>query len=484
VITSLRRSSLRTRLLLVTLMLTAAGMLVVNVIAVVALRSSLMSRVDQELMAIPTPAQRFSQQQPPGDLPVPDSSGSGFFSNLVVTTLDAETGDVVDQLAGPVVTSAPKPDLANISADIASGETSEPLQTVSAVDDSGYQYRVRVLPAATGSDAVVVVGKSLADVRSTVVKVAAVDAGVSVLVFIGLIVAGVAVIRVGLRPLTDVEKAASRLGDGELGVRAPHTDEAGEVGGLARTFNSMADSVENAFADRDASEQQLRQFIADASHELRTPLTTIRAYSELYSHDSDSLDPEVRLALQRIESESTRMSRLVEDLLVLARMDQQPELVPETVDLAAIVTDLAGDIATASRDHQVVTSIHGSARVAGSEGSLTQLASNLLNNAVVHTPAGTTVAVAVRQDGDDVVLTVSDDGPGMDPDDAERAFERFYRPQPGRERGAGTGLGLAIVEAVAAAHEGTVTLETSLGGGARFTVVLPAAKPADLFSKS
>ena len=478
--------SLRARLLFVALLLTAIGMVVVNVIALVALRTSLLGRVDQELRAIPAEAHG---PPPNGSLPdnppVPSNgSGSGFFSNLVVTTLQGSTGQVTSQLAGPVLVDAPMPDLSSVSAAVAAGTVTDHLQTVGAVGDSRYQYRIRVLPGVDGTS-VVVVGKSLADVQSTVLKVAVVDAAVSLIVFIALVAAGIPVIRVGLRPLTDVEEAAGELGGGELSVRAPHSDEAGEVGSLARTFNSMADSIEGAFADRDISEQHLRQFIADASHELRTPLTSIRAYAELYSADSTGLDPDVRVGLQRIEAEATRMARLVDDLFVLARVDQEPELVDETVDLAQIVTDLSGDVAMASPEYTIVLGqIDRPAMVVGSASALSQVASNLLRNAVIHTPPGTTVTVSVVNLDGDVVLTVADDGPGMNADDAARAFERFYRPQPGRTRAVGTGLGLAIVQAVVQAHAGNVQLDTAPDQGARFTVTLPAARPAHSYGNS
>jgi two-component system, OmpR family, sensor kinase len=476
--------SLRSRLLFVSLLLTAIGMIVVNVIALVALRSSLLGRVDQELMAIPAqvqgpPPDGTLQREPPAG---PDSSGSGFFSTLVVTTLESGTGEVTNQLAGPVVSDAPAPDLSSVTAQIQTGTVTDHLQTVGAIGDSGYRYRIRVLPNTTAGQPVIVVGKSLADIESTLVKVAVVDGAVSVLIFVGLVVVGIVVIRLGLRPLTDVEQAAQRIGAGEFDVRAPHSDETGEVGSLARTFNTMADGVESAFAERDQSEQQLRQFIADASHELRTPLTTIRAYSELYSHGDGELDPELRTALQRIEAESTRMARLVDDLLVLARVDQEPELVEETVDLAEIAADHAGDFATAFPDHRVNTEHIGSpAYVCGASASLSQLTANLLRNAVVHTPPGSTVDVSVAAEDGIVTLVVADDGPGMSREDAERAFERFYRPQPGRARAVGTGLGLAIVDAVVRSLGGNVHLDTAPGDGAVFTVTLPAAKPADTF---
>jgi two-component system, OmpR family, sensor kinase len=472
---SARSRSLRFRLLSISIALAVVGMAALSVVAIVALRNNLLERVDAELLAVPS----FSGAAPgqtTGPLPV---GSAQFLNNTVITRLDGSTGEVADRIVGPVLASAPPPDLSSVSAAIRSGA---PLNgkpsTVGGVGDSGYTYRIRVLATSlTGSD-VVVIAKSLADIQTTVARVSVSVAVLSGIVVAGLIGIGIPVIRVGLRPLRDVERAAERIAGGDMSVRAPHTDEPGEVGSLARTFNGMVDQIEGAFDAQQASEDQLRRFLADASHELRTPLTSIRAYAELFRQGALLASPDSLQAMNRIEAEAARMGRLVEDLLVLARLDQHPVLRTERVDMAALVREVAADTAAAAPDHVVEVEIDKQATllVGGDEQGLRQVVVNLLRNAVVHTPAGCHVRANASSDGKRVVVTVADDGPGMAVDAAAHAFERFYRPDTGRVRGpAGTGLGLAIVKSMVAAHGGDVELRTAPGQGACFTVTFPAA---------
>jgi two-component system OmpR family sensor kinase len=476
------RRSLRFRLLAVSIALAVAGMIVINVVAVVAVRNSLLERVDQELLSVPLVSSAL-----PGGADSPLSGGglpgaqvnAQFLNNTVITRLDGATGEVREQVAGPVVADSPRPDLATVSAQVVAGTVStSALLTVGGVGDASYGYRVRVLPGLAGSPDVIVIAKSLADVRATVTRLAVVDALLTLLVVAVLIGVGAPVIRVGLRPLTDVERAAERIGVGDLSARAPHAEEPTEVGSLARTFNSMIDQIEVEIDARQASEDRLRRFLADASHELRTPLTSIRAYAELFRQGVLPAEPGSLQAMTRIESEATRMGLLVEDLLLLARLDQHPVLVTAPVDLGRLVAEVAADTAAAAPDHRVVADVigRGTVRVVGDEAGVRQLVVNLFRNAVVHTPAGTTVRATVDRTAGFGRLVVADDGPGMSAATAAHAFERFYRPDTGRSRAsAGTGLGLAIVESIAVAHGGRVELDTALGAGARFTVTLPAA---------
>ena len=281
--------------------------------------------------------------------------------------------------------------------------------------------------------------------------------------------------RFGLQPLTDLDEAAALIGSGDLSVRAPHSNEAGEVGHLSRTFNGMAERIEAAFREQRESQIRLQRFVADASHELRTPLTSIRAYAELLGKGVLPADPRSRQASQRIEAEAERMSALVNDLLLLARLDEQGAREPARVDLGRLV---AGDDERYGRDRPYPRS-HMQRCIwrhrEGDESQLRQLVGNLLRNAVVHTPPGTFVEASVRTLGSEVSVVVGDGGPGMSAEVAEHAFERFFRPEPGRTRGSGTGLGLAIVDAVASSHGGSVALEYRPGKGTRFTVPLPSA---------
>jgi len=472
-----RPRSIRFRVLVVAVLLVVVGMLVVNLMALLTLRANLMAKVDQQLLAVPGEAfgPLLRGPLPPSNLNPPSAApNSSFLNNQVITILDGSTGTVLDQIAGPAVADAPAPDLTAVSADVRVGQVvPSGLLTVGAVGDPGYHYRIRVVRPSADPTQVVVFARSLADIRSTLARVGIVDAVVSVVLLAALIVIGRLVMRIGLQPLSDVDEAAARIGGGDFSVRAPHADEPGEVGHLSRTFNAMADEIELAFREQRESQVRLQRFVSDASHELRTPLTSIRAYAELLRRGAVPAGAASEQASQRIEAESERMSTLVNDLLLLARLDERRTTEPSWVDLGELVAEMATDIAMTAPTHSVRCRVEADTSVLGDEPQLRQLVGNLLRNAVVHTPPGTSVQASVRARGRDVVLMVVDDGPGMPPDVAEHAFERFFRPEAGRSRGSGSGLGLAIVEAIAISHGGTVDLESSSGGGACFTVTLP-----------
>jgi len=477
-----RIRSVRSRVLTAALALVVVALGVVNVVALVTVRGNLFSGVDRQLRSIPSGARPIGQlgngtlDGPPGGvMPTQDSQ---LLANLVISRLDAKTGAMVEQIKGPLQSGAPLPELSAVRDRIHAGTVRDEVLTVGAVDDSAYHYRIRVLPtASTGAGTVMVVAASLASAEDTVLKVAAVDGGVSLAVVLALLVVGFVVMRVGLRPLTDVETAAQHIAAGDLSVRAQHADEPTEVGSLARSFNGMIEQIEEAFEASRGSENRLRRFVADASHELRTPLTSIRAYAELFRSGALKVSPNGAQALARIEAEAARMGRLVEDLLQLARLDEQRPLDFEPVDLDLLARDAVLDT-TANPSHLVrmvpPAKPTQPPTVLGDEAGLRQVLANLLRNAVVHTPAGTMIQVSVTQAGTDVVLVVADNGPGMPTDVAKNIFERFYRPDGSRSR-AGTGLGLAIVHSMVVAHHGMVSLQTEPGRGAQFTVILPAA---------
>jgi two-component system, OmpR family, sensor kinase len=478
-----RPRSIRFRVLAVAVLLVVVGMLVVNLMALLTLRANLMAKVDQQLLAVPGEAFGPLLREPPPTSTLDPSSAaanSSFLNNQVITILDGSTGTVVDQLAGPAVRDAPPPDLSSVSAQVGSGQVPSGLMTVGAVGDPGYHYRIRVIQPLADPTQVVVFAKSLADIQSTLARVGIVDAVVSVALLGALIVIGRAVMRIGLQPLTDVDEAAARIGAGDFSVRAPHANEPGEVGHLSRTFNEMADEIEEAFREQREAQLRLRRFVSDASHELRTPLTSIRAYAELLRRGALPDGADARQASQRIEAEAQRMGTLVNDLLLLARLDEQRTTEPSRVDLGQLVAEMATDIAMTAPTHTVTCQVEADTFVLGDEPQLRQLVGNLLRNAVVHTPPETFVEASVGARGPDVVIVVADDGPGMLPEVSEHAFERFFRPEPGRTRGSGSGLGLAIVEAIATSHGGSVDLESSPGSGTRFTVTLPStAEPRE-----
>jgi two-component system OmpR family sensor kinase len=242
---------------------------------------------------------------------------------------------------------------------------------------------------------------------------------------------------------------------------------------LGGALNEMLGQIEESTRQREANEQRLRRFVADAAHELRTPLTSLRGYAELYRQGALPTPAAVSRAMGRIESEAGRMGRLVEDLLLLARLDQQRALEWERVDLVALAHEAALDFAAVAPDRPFATELDGEAVVLGDRVRLRQVLDNLLANARTHTPAATPVRLAVRCRGQDAELVVADEGPGIPPESQERVFERFWRGDPGRTRQrGGAGLGLAIVASIVAAHGGTVDLFSEPGRGAVFTVRL------------
>jgi len=365
---------------------------------------------------------------------------------------------------------------------------------------------------------------SAVDVTSvyrTIGHLISIDLIVSLIVLTVLAIVGAALVRRSLRPLVEIEQTAQDIAAGDLSRRVPEWDERTEVGRLGRSLNSMLDQVESAFRDRADSEAaarrsevRMRQFVADASHELRTPLTTIRGFAELYRQRGGLENgaggiPRADLdrIMRRLEQEASRMGVLVEDLLLLARLDQQRPLDTRPVDLLTLAADAVHDARVMAPQRSINLTVEPGAApiVLGDEVRLRQVIGNLMSNALVHTPDGTPVEVRIRPGTPDgeragppapqgqasapragvpgaprrwptVQVEVADHGPGLTPEQADRVFERFYRADQARTRQAGgTGLGLAIVSALVTAHGGTVTAEPTPGGGATFRIVLPLA---------
>ncbi|WIB09909.1 HAMP domain-containing sensor histidine kinase [Arthrobacter sp. zg-Y820] len=292
------------------------------------------------------------------------------------------------------------------------------------------------------------------------------------------------------RPLSQVEKTAAAIAAGDLSRRVDLGNPATEIGRLSRSLNAMLAHIETAFAARTKSEQKMRRFVQDASHELRTPLVTIRGFSELYRHGALQKPEEISAAMGRIESEAKRMGQLVEDLLTLARVDEQRPLEYEPVDLMLLGNDAAMDARASSPGREIrVVGLDGQqprpAPTVGDEARLRQVVANLITNALRYTPDGSPIEIAVGvapviHNRSDAVLEVRDHGPGISEEDAARVFERFYRADSSRYRETGgTGLGLAIVAALVAQHDGTVRLSDTEGGGATMSIRLPYRAPED-----
>jgi two-component system OmpR family sensor kinase len=337
----------------------------------------------------------------------------------------------------------------------------------------------RALTERRSDGTIVITAAPLSDVEETidhVVRTVALAAlgtlGLAALVSWGLI-------RAGLRPIDRMTDTAAAIAGGDLSRRVPGADPRTELGQLGTALNEMLGQIERSTAARVASEERMRRFVADAAHELRTPLTSLRGNAELYRQGALATPEAISRAMSRIESSTGRMGRLVEDLLLLARLDQQRTLEREPVDLVALAREAAADFAAVAPDRPFARQLEGEAVVLGDRNRLRQLIDNLLANAWTHTPTTAAVRLTVRRRDNDAELVVADEGPGIPPQAHERVFERFWRADPGRTRKrGGTGLGLSIVASIVAAHDGEVTLTSTPGQGAVFTVHLPLATPA------
>jgi two-component system OmpR family sensor kinase len=456
--------TLRARLLLGTGLI--ALVLVLSAVVVTrSTRAHLTDQVDAQLLDAGPQLRRAGPGAPEGPTPR--------LSNLYV--------GVIDRLGQ--LTTVHTPDLSGDTApvpvvdagDIARLRAGEAVTVPSA--GSSTRYRLLAREAGPRGNAAVV-GLALDDVQSAVRRLVGVEAVAvtTILAALGLVTWWV--LRLGVRPIQQMTTVAGAIAAGDLSHRVPAGTPGTEAGALGVALNGMLERIEEAFDQRAASEDRLRQFVADASHELRTPVTTIRGYAELYRNGGLPAGEPLAEAMRRTEQEAIRMGSLVEDLLRLARLDQGRPLAHEPVDLSVIAADAVRDASAVAPDRHVTAATDGPVVVQGDEDGLRQVVTNLLGNALVHAPDAS-VTVAVRADGDRAVVEVTDDGPGMTEADATRAFERFYRADTsrGRHRG-GSGLGLSIVEATARAHGGTVALRSAVGSGTTVRVELPLTPPS------
>ncbi|WP_458320081.1 sensor histidine kinase [Mycolicibacterium brisbanense] len=351
--------------------------------------------------------------------------------------------------------------------------------TVGSIGDSNIQWRAMTVRSSDGSLTTVAI--DLSDVQSSVRALIWSQIGIGAAVLLVLGIAGYAVVHRSLRPLVEVEQTAAAIAAGQLDRRVPERDPRTEVGRLSLALNGMLAQIQRAVAASEASaeqarssEERMRRFITDASHELRTPLTTIRGFAELYRQGAAR---DTEMLMGRIESESRRMGLLVEDLLLLARLDAQRPLERRRVDLLTLATDAVHDAQSIAPERKVTMEVFdgpGTPEVLGDDARLRQVLGNLVANALQHTPETAGITVRVGTDEDNAVLEVCDEGPGMSQEDARRVFERFYRADTSRTRASGgTGLGLSIVDSLVYAHGGTVRVVTAPGEGCRFTVSLP-----------
>lgn len=338
---------------------------------------------------------------------------------------------------------------------------------------SDFRAIAQRLPSGLGT---VVVAQSFEDIDRTLRRLQGLFILIGLVMISFIALASRKVITVGLRPLATVEATAVRIAEGDLTARLPDVKPNTEVGRLVNTLNTMLGRIEESFAARLESESKLRRFVADASHELRTPITAIRGFAELHRQGAVAGEEKTKELIGRIENESKRMGSLVEDLLLLARLDQSRQMKSEPVNLSKLVLDAVESARAAGPSHPVTFNHFDEEIYAlGDNDRIHQVVANLLANARTHTPPGTAIDVSVTQSDDGVRIRIADNGPGLSRRDQERIFERFYRADSSRVRtdGEGTGLGLSIVDAVMRAHAGQVSVESEIGKGAAFTLFFP-----------
>ncbi|MCU1590263.1 MAG: ATP-binding protein [Frankiales bacterium] len=472
------RTPLRVKLVAALTALVALALVVTGLAAATALRGYLVSRVDANLAA--------SVQGRGGLEPPPDGTRRGpHRPDDYALQISSTAGVVVRPFVFDSAGTSP-PALPTLTAALVSQHRERPYTVSSKSGDR--QWRVLLLPATLqGADAIVAVATPLSDVDSTVQHLELLELAIGAVVLLLFAGLGYGAVRTSLRPLVEVEETAEAIAGGDLARRVPESDPRTEVGRLSRALNGMLGQIETSFLAQQASElgarqseERMRRFVADASHELRTPLTSIRGFAELYRQGAVSAAGELDRVMKRVEDEAARMGLLVDDLLLLARLDQQRPLQREPVDLLQLAGDAAHDAAAVDpeRDVSVEVTGDGAPVVLGDDARLRQVFGNLLTNALTHTPPGTAIRLSVGADNASglAAVEVSDDGAGLSPEQSARIFERFYRADASRSRAhGGAGLGLSIVAALVAAHGGRVEVESEPGHGSTFRVLLPLA---------
>jgi two-component system OmpR family sensor kinase len=478
---SVRVMSLRARLLSGVMAMTTVGLVAAGGGTYLALRSFLLDRVDQQLMAARAAVGRGLRQSPSGTI---DTTTLDQVAPPVafVEVRDASGRVIAMHVASSLSGSSPAPRLPAALKPPPAPRGGVPSHErtlqfdVPAVSGAG-RYRVLVssLPAPAG---VVIVAVSLGDVNATLHRLLRVESLIAAGLLASLAVAAFWLLRRGLRPLERISEVAGGIAHGGLDVRISPADERSEIGRLGLALNGMLERLEDAFARRDRSEAQLRRFVSGASHELRTPLTSIRGYAALLRRGARHNPDDLGKSISRIESEATRMAGLIDDLLLLARLDEQLPLARNRIDLAVIADEAADDARARDPGRSITVDAGGPVGVVGDEPRLRQIVANLLENAQVHTPTDTPIRIEVGVRDQTAVLAVIDTGPGIDPRQVAHVFERFYRGTPPGSgdtapRTEGSGLGLAIVQTIAEAHGGAATVTSRPDEGSRFEITLP-----------
>jgi two-component system OmpR family sensor kinase len=518
-----RRLPLRTKLITALLTLVIVALAAISLSSSMVLRSYLTSQDDNQLKSFFNKIESVTFQ--PGHYS-PVASGNILVGveepGTPLSYLDGQTGGGVGMGGSTLTASIPS---VPTSLAWAAANSGKPVTVPAQSGANSWRVVTKtvsysLINPATGSveqvSGTLIVGMSLGDINATIGRLVIADLVVGAIIVCILALAVVIVVRSNLRPLVDIEETAGEIAAGHLNQRVPERDPRTEVGSLGRSLNTMLSQIETAFHAREESEaaahqseERMRRFIADASHELRTPLTAIRGFAEYYRQRGGLVRPwagasgaaqavpeagltpdDLDRIMQRVEKEAARMGLLVEDLLLLARLDQQRPLSWQPIDLLSLAADAVHDTRMLAPDRTISLSVQpGAAFLAtGDEPRLRQVIGNLMSNALTHTPDGTPIEVSISsgildpratEPSPAVILDVTDHGPGMTAEQAHRVFERFYRADQARTRAkGGSGLGLAIVSALVAAHGGVASVRTAPDRGATFRVTLPLAPEA------
>jgi len=474
------RLSLRARLLLGVIAVAAVGLVAADVATYKALESFLLDRVETTLYSVhPGVEQALFPRQGPG--PGRGADLRGLFTSIPGDCIEVRRlnqavvgAACVPRFGQP--TAPPGPELPQTVKLPAKANTPDgdrvSFFTVPALSGGG-SYRVRASVEPSAPNRILMIAAPLTDVHSTLHRLLLIELAVTAIVLAAMTALGLWIIRIGLRPLDEIEHTAAAIAAGDLSRRVERAEERTEVGRLGLALNKMLEKIEEGVIALEASEAKLRRFVADASHELRTPLAAVRAYAELFTRGAAERPDDLERSMTGISRESERMSVLVEDLLLLAHLDEGRPLELGPVELDEVVGEAVEAARTIEPDRPVAAELEPTV-VAGDRDRLRQVVDNLLSNVRSHTPPEAPLIINLSRENGSAVLVVADSGPGMETDQLAHVFERFYRADPSRARASGgAGLGLAIVAAVVEAHGGTVDAESTPGDGTVFRVRLP-----------
>ena len=465
-------SSLRNRLTVGVLILSAFGFAGAGFGAQALLQDYLIHQVDDQLLSVVGGvADRLDQAGIARDEDDAQASRATTPLNRVPTSISVTVLDPFGNLVGGIGGDLNSNQITDYVKGLLPGQVAAFGSKPFTVEAPGADFRVAttVLPSSLGS---VIVAQSLSDFDKTTHQISVVFLIIGGIVLLFIAFASRQVIKLSMKPLKKIEETAEQIAAGDLSARLENFEPNTEVGRLSTSLNTMLSRIEESFAARAESENKLRRFVADASHELRTPLTSIRGFAELHRQGAVPEGEKTRELISRIEKESMRMGSLVEDLLMLARMDQSRELVMADVDLSHLVQEAVSSASAAGPDHPITSDIALDIHTQGDADKIYQVITNLLANARAHTPVGTAIHVATYSNKDGSYVTVADKGPGLSAEDQMHIFERFYRVDTSRQRSSndGSGLGLSIVDEVMKAHGGTVSVASEPGNGATFTL--------------